>query len=134
MIFDEFARGAVPGWAQGEIRYRQVGKLGEAELLAYDGDGRLSYPDVGGLAWHRAVREIRSQMAQPGSGAWLSATIRLTSDGGFSMDANYDDEPAWRIPAVAGTYAEEQELFPRDEAHQPDWYRAKLREASQGSS
>jgi hypothetical protein len=130
VIFDEFVRAAGPGWVRGEIRYRMVGKIAETDLFAYDSDGDLSYPDLGGFALDRAVREIRSQMAQPSSGAWFSAKIELTPDGGFSMDADYDDEPEWDVPVVAETYLEEQELFPRDEANQPDWYRQKLQEAA----
>ena len=51
-------------------------------------------------------------------------------DGGFAMDVDYDREPQWKVPVVAETYVEEQELFPRDEENQPEWYRAKLREGA----
>lgn len=46
------------------------------------------------------------------------------------MDVDYDNEPDWKIPVVPATYAEEQEQFPRDLEHQPEWYQQKLREAA----
>lgn len=126
VIFDEFRRAAAPGWVRGEIEYRRVGKTGEASIRAYDVDDNVSYPDLGGLSFRRAMRSLRSSMAQPGSGTWFTASIVLTPEGGFSMEADYDNEPAWKVPVVALTYAEEQELFPRDEANQPEWYKAEV--------
>ena len=130
LIFDAFDKAAADGWVRGEIEYRRVGKTGEASIRAYAADGTVSYPDVGGLAFSKAMRNLRSAMAQPGTGAWFSATIKLTPDGGFAMDVDYDREPQWKVPVVAETYVEEQELFPRDEENQPEWYRAKLREGA----
>ena len=132
IIFQQFDEAAVEGWVPGEIEYRQVGKTGEASMRAYSPDDSLSYPDLGGFAFSKAMRALRSAMAQPGTGAWFSAEIKLTGEGGFTMDVDYDSEPAWKVPIVAETYVEEQELFPRDDENQPEWYRQKLREAGQG--
>ena len=131
-IFNEFSSAAECGWVRGEILYRMSGRMAEAEFEAVDAEGGVSYPDVSGTALFKAIEELRRAMAGPGTGAWMSATIALASAGGFSLDADFDNEPAWDVPVVAETYAEEQDLFPRDEQNQPDWYRQKVREANKG--
>lgn len=94
-------------------------------------DGADSHPDPD-LDLVEAVETIRQQLAQPGTGAWFSATFRFERSGKLTMDADYDHEPAWEMSPVPETYAEEQELFPRDIDHQPDWYQHKLRQAAAG--
>lgn len=125
-IFSEFARNVPGPWVRGEIAYRRAGRTAEATMraLAEDG-GEMSVS--GGMKLTKAIRALREEMAQPGAGAWLSAAITLTPNGQFTMDVDYDNEPAWKIPIVADTYAEEQQLFPRDEEHQPEWFKQKLR-------
>ena len=125
-IVREFDAAAGSGWKTGVIEYRFAGTTSESTLDAYDETGNVSYPLISGFAFDRAVDELRDRFARPGAGAWFSVTIRLTSDGGFSLDADYDHEPEWATPTDPGHYVEEQERYPRDLEHQPEWYRQKL--------
>ena len=131
-IYREFASAADAGWTSGEILYRAAGKTAEISVAAFDAEGEESYPDVSGPALRRALKQLRSDMAAPGTGAWLSGAVRLTQDGRFRLDVDHDNEPAWATPTDAGHHLEEQELHPRDLEHQPEWFRQKLAEASTG--
>jgi hypothetical protein len=130
VIFRAFAQAATPGWVRGEIDIRYAGKTAERSARAFDGSGNVSYPRIRGFELGNAAKELRDRFAQAGSGAWFSVRINLTADGGFSLDADYDNEPAWKTPTDSGHYVEEQERYPRDFAHQPEWYRQKLAEAA----
>ena len=129
-IFDEFAAAAEDGWVSGEIRVLEAGKQAEYRLVAFHADGRKSFPNPQGFALEDAIDNIRTRLYQTGRGAWFSAVFRLEPNGRFTADFDYDSEPPWDIPVVDATYLEEQQLFPRDEQHQPDWYRQKLDRAS----
>jgi len=74
-----------------------------------------------GLEEH--FERLRLQMYQPGKGAWLTATLTITSDGHFSTDFDYDHEPRWSIPVDPATYAADLEEFPRDARYIPAWMR-----------
>ena len=130
IIFREFDVAADPTWRTGVIEHRFAGKTSESTIDAFDASGNVSYPTIRGFAFDHAVDELRERFAQPRSGAWFSVTIRLTSEGGFSLDADYDHEPEWETPRNSGHYLEEQEKYPRDLDHQPEWYRKKLAEAA----
>jgi hypothetical protein len=126
-IFEAFAAAAPTNWRTGRITYRMAGRTSEFSVSATDEDGTVSSPGVAGFELGDAVEELRERMAQPGKGAWLSATIELEASGRISIDVDYDGEPAWDAPVVDETYVEEQELHPRDDEFQPPWYRDKLR-------
>ncbi len=63
---------------------------------------------------------------QPGKGTWFTARCTITADGRMSFDFDYDNEPEWDIDVYPDAYAEDQEKYPRDEEHQPDWLKHKL--------
>jgi hypothetical protein len=128
-IFTEVAQVAPAGWTTAEIAYRRAGKTAEHVLVIHLADGTTTSPGVQGFAFSKAMKELRKRTYQRDRGAWFTATVTLSAQGRLSMDLDYDGEPAWLTPVVAGTYAEEQEQYPRDADHQPAWYAAKLQEA-----
>lgn len=75
-----------------------------------------------------AVTALRAAAYREGAGTWFSARIAVTADGAASAEYNYDDEPHWDAPVDSVAYVTDFKHFPRDEAHQPDWLRAKLAE------
>lgn len=114
------------GWVELRRVQVQVGKTGQAfhraVLTNGEEDGRWSAP----MAVGKALRELRSLMYRPGKGAWYTAVCTVTSSGEVSFDVD-DDEPQWDIDVVPETYAEDLEMFPRDEEHRPAWLQEKLR-------
>lgn len=71
--------------------------------------------------------DLREEMYQPGLGAWFSFTLEIAADGRVTTLFDYDNEPVISS-ADAENFVFEQKHFPRDEEHQPEWYRARLAE------
>lgn len=129
VIGREFLR-TVPedGWVRGVITFRQVGKTYEACAEALDSEGRY----VGGkptMTMTTAFRELRRAFAQPGKGAWFTATYSITPDHRISIDFDYDHEPRWASPTALGHHLEEWEQFPRTPEHTPAWLAERLEQA-----
>ncbi|TDQ53743.1 hypothetical protein EV190_103194 [Actinorugispora endophytica] len=74
----------------------------------------------------KKLKELRRGMYIPGKGTWFSARYVITRPGNYRVDYNYDEEPAFTIPPVAGSYKLDLQHFPRDDEHIPDWLRQKL--------
>ena len=55
-------------------------------------------------------------------------TLRANADGSATAEYNYDEEPKWDVPVDPIAYVTDQDAFPRDEAHQPEWLKLKLAE------
>ncbi len=123
-------------WSQLWFKHRNLSKLsgGRIEFLRPDGTNGYSLPPRPVLP---LLDELREVMYRPGSGTWFSAAWTLTKDdaGQVSVDVsfNFDEEPDWDPPIRAFNYAVDQEDFPRDEEHMPDWLRERIEQAQQSS-
>ncbi len=122
---------APEGFEQVRVDARYAGKTSEYKVVALLADG--SRVSVKGLPreFFKGFDELRAVTYQEGKGAWLSAAFVLSGQGRVSIDFDYDHEPAWTSPTVAGHYVEEVERYPRDPEHIPDWLRQRLAEAAQ---
>lgn len=127
-VGEAFVLRAPIGWVTGTIDFCQVGKTGEMETVATMPDGsRIPFsPDRSAV---RALHQMRTLMARPGTGAWFSARCRLRAPGWLSFDFDYDNEPAWSTPTSVGHYLEEAERHPRSPEHTPPWLARRLVEA-----
>ena len=124
----QFFDAAPAGWATGAVVYRRVGKTAESQATAQAADGTPLDVHLGRPAT-RVLKELRAAMAEPGKGAWFTAVAQLTADGRMTWDFDYDHEPEWFTPASPLHYLQEQEEFPRDAEHTPDWMRERLAQA-----
>ncbi|MBO3723619.1 hypothetical protein J5X07_00990 [Actinomyces bowdenii] len=76
----------------------------------------------------RAI-ELRRAMARPGSGAWTTAFLSMsTRDYEMISDFAYDRRPYLLPPCTGEDCAEERRLFPREEASTPEWMEALVRD------
>lgn len=75
------------------------------------------------------MRELREAMYQPGRGTWFSAQVRITRNTGPEFTFNFDEDPIWSPPVAPTLFKLDQERYPRDAPHIPDWLRARLDEA-----
>ncbi|WP_137726538.1 hypothetical protein [Prescottella subtropica] len=105
------------------VDYYSAGTVASPSARVVENDGSLSAKIPGGgkatLEWHR----LRNLMAeQGGRGAWFSATARVTTDGRYSFDFDYDTEPNWRIPPADETYIADLKKFPRPADQIPTWH------------
>lgn len=129
-IADAFRVAAPDGWTVGRITYRCAGKTSEYQALATMPDG--SQIGVGRLPreMSKAFLALRESMYQPGKGAWYTAIATLHSDGRFSLDLDYNNEPQWFTKTHPGHYVEDMEQYPRSEENTPAWLRDRLAEAA----
>ncbi|MFC5997808.1 hypothetical protein ACFP6A_03590 [Quadrisphaera sp. GCM10027208] len=131
-IGQAFVDAAPREWTEGKIVYRRAGKTAEYQETAVLPDGRVVGVDAGrGAA--KAFKELRRLMYQPGKGTWFTAVCTLYPDGRTTFDFDFDNEPEWASPTVAGHYVEDVEQYPRDDEHTPDWLRQRLAEATKGN-
>ncbi|TDQ53752.1 hypothetical protein EV190_103203 [Actinorugispora endophytica] len=98
----------------------------DSEFIRNDGSKESFFPPSEIL---EKLDELRNGMYTPKKGTWFSARYVITRPGNYRIDYNYDEEPAFTIPPVAGSYKLDLQHFPRDDEHIPDWLRRKLQEA-----
>lgn len=118
---------APPGWVVVRGTCSRAGKTGELQAVAVMQDGTEVGLSGLGFPVSKGFRGIRERLYEPGKGAWYTAVCTVTSSGAISFDLDHDNEPQWDIDVVPGTYAEDLEMFPRDEEHRPAWLQEKLR-------
>ncbi|WP_143220787.1 hypothetical protein [Actinomadura sp. CNU-125] len=76
-----------------------------------------------------AMDDLRHAMYVPGAGTWFTATLTVERSLSRSIEFDYDSEPEFVPPVSPGSFALDQEYFPRDQDHLPGWLQAKLAEA-----
>lgn len=53
-------------------------------------------------------------------------TLTVDGDGRLETEFNYDEEADWGdVPPSASAYVADQQRFPRDDAHQPQWLKQR---------
>jgi hypothetical protein len=119
---------APSGWVAGELLYQEVGSTAELDATARLADGTVQPLAISYTAMD-AFNRMRALMAQPGKGAWFTATCRIEAPSRITFDYDYDHEPTWESPTSVGHYLEEWEAYPRDAEHTPAWLTERLAEA-----
>jgi len=120
---------AVPsGWERARLDVRQLGWSRE----------RLATVTVGSDTWkpipHASqpaiehIDNLRDATASPGTGAWFTAVITVTSDGEVTTEFDYDSEPDIEMPLDLGDFTDELENWPRDPEHIPEWFSRRMEE------
>lgn len=117
-----------------ELTVAIVGTLGLVSIFSYNENNTGQFERPNGRAnsllctdemWD-ALIELRRAHHREGLGTWFSATIELDLIG-TTMSYNYEKEPDFGDAVVnSSEYVTDQELYPRNEANQPDWLKEKL--------
>ncbi|HEY3004574.1 MAG TPA: hypothetical protein VGJ44_19660 [Kribbellaceae bacterium] len=115
------------GWRSVTSVYRATAPYAELDATYAGADGTVAQVDPLPEGLEEYFEALRLQMYQPGKGAWLTASVTITSEGRFSTDFDYDSEPAWSIDVDPATYAADLAEFPREPRYLPDWMRARIR-------
>lgn len=71
---------------------------------------------------------LRTASSRTSTGTWFSVRITVNADGSATAVYNHDEEPEWDVPVDPIVYVTDQEKFPRDESHQPEWLKQRLAE------
>jgi hypothetical protein len=117
----------------------RMGPYNESMYWAVRPDGK--YEMSKGRANALMVSAIRIKLSRPlyrlvdacyrdGKGTWFGLGVTVTPDGAVTAEYNYTTEPEWRDPITPTFHLREQEKYPRDEAHQPGWFKRRLVEAA----
>ncbi|WP_415855654.1 hypothetical protein [Sinomonas sp. G460-2] len=115
---------------------RALVKLRSYEAYALNPNGRYEGPEgrVNEIHLSRELRDklkdLRSACYRENEGTWFSARIEVAEFGNLAAEFNYDDEPEWDAPPDPVAYVNDFEVFPRDEAHQPEWLKKQLAEGN----
>ncbi|MER5393062.1 hypothetical protein [Saccharopolyspora sp. NPDC002686] len=126
-LLDEMAgvvtAAAPENWQLIAVEFLSVGRHVEMRVGVRDSNGNpVSWEppaEVDNIFWR-----LRVGMYQEGIGTWYTSMFRISPPDTYEVLYNRDNEPPWNPPAEA--FAKEQELFPRDEQHMPDWFRQRL--------
>lgn len=113
--------GLPAGWREVAATYLATAPYAELDATVTGATGETSQVDPLPDGLEDLFETLRLQMYQPGKGAWLTATIRITAEGRFATDFDYDNEPKWSIPVDPGIYQADLAEFPRDDQYIPDW-------------
>lgn len=120
--------GAIPeGFSTGILRVSSLAPTSLLSLEVRDEAGRKDSVRTRG-PFAAQAEALRALMYRPEVGTWFSFEMTVTTSGSVTTRFNFDDEPEWDVPVDPVAYLVDQEKFPRDEAHQPDWLRARLAE------
>lgn len=112
---------------------RRMGPFSEADFWAVRPDGRFISPLGPANDIHKtspslqlSVAQLRKACHQEGKGTWFGLEVKVTPDGAVTAECNYDTEPNWELPIEPTLYVQEQEKYPRDPEHQPEWFKRRL--------
>ncbi len=121
----------VPGWKPLTLDVTAAGDLVESGFEAAMPDGStedLEPPDDA----NHAARALRKAMYSPGVGTWWNATFTVDADSNVVRATyDYDNPPLGGMvddddpDADDALMLKDHRLFPRDEAHLPDWHPAR---------
>jgi hypothetical protein len=114
-----------PGWRELAIDYRAVGRNIDVAVGLLDANGTRQIWNPPTEVW-QAFQRLRGGMYQEGEGTWFSARLIIEPPSRFSIQYNWQNEPAFDPYPPPAEFALEQERFPRTEAFMPPWYREHL--------
>jgi hypothetical protein len=112
---------------------RWMGPYGETDFWAVRSRGKFDTPrgvadSIKGPGGDFGSAEIKLRRAcyQEGKGTWFGLEMTVLPSGEVTAEYNYTSEPEWEDPIDPTIYVQEQEEFPRDLEHQPEWFKRRL--------
>ena len=86
------------------------------------GEERSSPPfDVADL-----LDDLKTALARPDQGTWISLSMVLTSTGGLTVDYNYDREVPLGLGVTASDFSLELQRSARSDDAVPAWWRERI--------
>lgn len=121
------------GWATCHDVFVEVANTKQLNGILSTFDGQSVQRPAPAIELYAAWSRLRAVMSGPDRGAWLTGRLRVSSDGHYSMDYEWDARPVW--PSSVGTdgavqrgrdversaLLEDLLRYPRRPEMTPDW-------------
>jgi hypothetical protein len=127
-LLNEIRKGMIDAapdeWQRLELSLTSAGLMIKSGLSVTKSDGsvdKLHEIDGDTLA---ACDELRESMYQAGSGTWYNADIIVDRSGNIESTFDYENPP-FDGTADPELLTEDQQEYPRDQEHLPNWHPAK---------
>jgi hypothetical protein len=125
-IYRAMVRSAPPRWKMIRLSITGLGASIDYKNVSFAHDNsrtNLDF-DVEGM---EAGARLREGMFRPGKGTWYTALLTVESDGKCDVRYEYDSAPldpdfGEALDDIREEAIEDQELFPRAQAHLPEWH------------
>lgn len=115
------------GWIEVECKYVGLGVAREYlfQTRVEDEDFQAgSAPSESALAF----MALRKGMYKDGVGTWFSATFRISNNGDYRVEYDYDNKPEFSDPQPSDLeFLNEQRYYPRSDDKTPDWLQEGIR-------
>ena len=103
-----------------ELFWSELARSSKATLTVVDAHGASAMVKTPNELFD-ILEDLRSEMADPGTGAWLSTTVWVDIEGDGGFDFNYDRRPYWSSPdPFVPTDRDRVDPNPADEAFLED--------------
>lgn len=121
---------APPDWAEIRLDFRASSSICQADMTgSTTGGGALLMTLPDGMV--DLLQSLRTRMFQPGRGTWFSVHVTLRRGAAPDFRFNFTDDPQWSPPVAPTVFTMDNERFPRDPQHLPEWLRSRLAEATE---
>lgn len=122
-------------WSRAAAVYVELGVTARLEY-AVERAGVTTHAGLPTAAEFEAWEALRSRMAEPARGAWLTARLLLDASGRYRFEFDRDREPAWPVavdvdgallesrPVTGADLRDDLRRYPR--VDEPAWMRARI--------
>ncbi|GAA1464849.1 hypothetical protein NE857_04195 [Nocardiopsis exhalans] len=113
---------AVPqGWVESECKFVGLGVAGECFFRTRI-EGEDFRPGSAPSEAALAFMSLREGMHKDGVGTWFSATFRISNNGDYRVEYDYDNKPEFSDPQpIDLELLNEQRHYPRSDGKMPNW-------------
>ena len=133
-VLQQVARGLLETldgeWSSAKFMITSFGGQASSSFLLTKPNGQEQVIHTPSNVWD-IESSLRQVMSREGHGSWFTMTMVLSHPDGMRVSFDYENQPVFDVglPGV-NPYATSQEQleFPRDQAHQPEWYAQSLSE------
>ncbi|WP_149263093.1 hypothetical protein [Actinomadura sp. K4S16] len=116
---------APAGWKRIDLKIRMLVGVCDVQLtVVRKNGGRPLVEPMPELV--EMAAEIRSLMYRPGQGTWFGMRFMMDPPDAFWVSYNRAFDPLWDPPLSAAEWRRDLDVFPRADAHVPEWLGARL--------
>ena len=126
-LYQSVARGCTESrpehWTECILEYKEIERYSTIELCFKNPPHEAVYPAANDAALDACI-ELRTAMAKLNGGeAWYTAVFRMTPDGKYKFDFDYDHLPVFKFMPQGDKWTDEFKRYPRPElqAQIQDW-------------